>query len=143
MSNVKSVKVVRLDSQLEAFGYLASFVFFVITHPFAPVSLLTIGVLAGNAYSIQDYFRSDKAKVEIAKPIGDNRGFSIMSEAIAQEKKPNQIIIDNKLYGYFDPDVTCWKVIGKPTILVHQWSTGATFNVETDALEPARMKSLK
>jgi hypothetical protein len=144
MSNVKSVKVVRLDSQLAAFGYLCSYAFFVITHPLTPVSLLTIGLLGYNGFSLSKYFTSEQAKVEVAKPLTENASFSLIPEAIAQEKpNPNGIYIGKKLYGYFDPDVECWKIAGKPLVLIHQKSTGSVFTVGVDALEPDRMKSFK
>jgi hypothetical protein len=138
MGNIKSVKVVRVDSQLIAFGHLASYVFYVITHPLTPISILTIGLLGWNGFSLGKYFTSEQAKVETAKPIGAS--FSLMPQSVAQVK--NEIRIGGKVYGYFDPDVEAWKLVGKPMLLVHQKSTGAIFTVAVDALEPQRMKSM-
>lgn len=139
MTKMKSVKVVRLDTQLDAFAYLCSYVFFVITHPFTPVSILTIGLLGFNGFSLGNYFTSEQAKVEVAKPIGAS--FSLMPQAVAQVK--NEIKIDGKVYGYFDPDVEAWKIVGKPVVLIHQKSTGAIFTVSVDALEAEQMSKFK
>jgi hypothetical protein len=142
MGNVKSVKVVRIDSQLIAFGHLASYVFYVLTHPLTPISLLTIGLMGWNGFSLGKYFTTEQAKVQKVEPLSDNRTISLMPEAIAGEKR-DSILIDGKLYGFSDPDVESWKLSGKPTILIHQRSTGAIFTVEVEALNPNRMKSYK
>lgn len=137
----KNVTLHRTDDQLEAFAFLASFAFFVITHLRSPISLVTIALLGFNVFSLQDYVRSDKAKIEIAQPLSENTSFSLMPEAIAQIK--NEIKIDGKLFGYFDPDVIAWKLVDKPVLLVHQKSSGAIFTVRVDALKSEQMKQYK
>lgn len=135
----KTVTLHRTDDSFEAFSYIASYAFFVLTHWRSPLTWVTGLALGINVFSLQDYLRSDKAKVEIAKPIG--AAISLIPQAIAQSK--NEIKIDGKLYGFFDPDVEAWKLVGKPTLLVHQKSTGVVFTVQADALEQERMKSFK
>jgi len=139
----KNVTLHRTEDQLEAFAYLASFAFFVLTHLRSPISLVTIALLGVNVFSIQDYVRSDKATVEVLKPVADNRPFSLMPEAMAQDKTKNQIVIDGKTYGTFDPEYECWKIAGKPAIAVHHKPSGNIFAVGSDLLETERVKSMK
>lgn len=146
MPRSKDFAIHKTDDQAEAFAYFASFVLFVLTHWRSPLTWVTGALLGVNVFSLQDYVRSDKVDVEVRKPLSANTSFSLMPEAFAQEKgkvKENAIVINKQLWGYFDPDFECWKLIDEPTVLVHQKSTGLVVGVATKKLQTEQMKSLK
>lgn len=107
-------------SAFEAMVWIASgMIFFLTKHPYKTIIALLF-MLSGPTYIVFDYFSSDRAKIELAKPIGENAiEFSLMPEAIASEGvKGDSILIHGKFYGYADPHVQTWKMLDKPVILL-------------------------
>lgn len=127
------IKFKECKTATKAIVMIASGVIFFLTkHPYKTIIAL-IFMLSGPTYIVFDYFSSDRAKVELAKPIGENVAtFSLMPEAVAATKDApkDSIIIDGKLYGWSDPGFKAWKILDQPVILLWDKDHGKVFKVE-------------
>jgi len=142
MTHLKTVKIERLDSQLQAFGHLASFIFYCITHPFKPVSVILWLVVSLNTYQAMDYLTSTKARIKLAEPVSQTTAFSLLPIAMA-EQPADSIKINGRVYGFKDPDYNVWKLRGKPTLLIHNIPANVIITVEVDALTTNQLRQYK
>lgn len=143
MSPQTGYTLLKTDDQIEALSWVASFLGFVFTHKFSPLSIAFYLAVGINVFSLTDYVSSDKAQIKIADPVSDNRPFSLMPEAVAQSNGELPIVIDKKVYGYYDPAYQVWKLADKPTLLVFHRPSGAVFTVSADALRKDKVQQFK
>lgn len=98
--------------------------FFLVKYPIPTIIILLIAFGSGG-YVLHDYINSKTVKVETAQPLKALNGSGsllniIMPEAYAQEKaKPNQIIVEGKVYGYYNQNYIVYVMEGKSAIFVY------------------------
>ena len=110
----------------EAINYIFIGVkFFLLKHTLKTLLVLML-MAVGPIYVGWDYFTSAKVKIEKALPLDEDTGwrFSIMPEAYASTgEKPNEIRIDGKLYGYYDPLFTVYVMQGRQKLFIYDKET--------------------
>ena len=140
----KSITLKQPESEFEAIGYFASAMFFWLTHPWKITSIVFLALFGFNAFSVYSNWTSDKAQIEVAKPIGETRqSFSLIPMAMASDSKADSIIINGKLWGFKDPNVDAWKVRGESAVLLHDKDHDVVVKARVDGLDHDRMKQLK
>jgi hypothetical protein len=94
-----------------------------------PVKTLVVFgmIVAAPGYIALQYFTTDRISVKDAAPI--NEVFSFQPRAFAGGGFP--IVINGKTYGYADTSVSCWKLIGEDTYLIHNHLTGEVRRIDT------------
>jgi hypothetical protein len=141
--NTRRATIRKYGSQLEAFAALASFVFYAITNCYRPVCLIFWAIVGVNIFSLQDYARSDKSTVKVATPASSqNLGFQLIPEAVAGSLG-DSIKVNGVFWGMRDPNFECWKIAGKPTILLYGRSEGKMFSIDAPGLSQSRLQKLK
>ena len=123
-----SVDIVMTEpkSRSEAVNFIfAGWKYFLFTRPIFTV-LITGYCLLGPLVLGGLYYASDRVKVTIAEPKEAKpiSSISIMPQAMANETMGgNPILIDGKLYGYYDDNFICYVVQGEPKIFVYDKGT--------------------
>jgi hypothetical protein len=119
------VTMTEPKTRSEAVNFMfAGWKYFLLTRPIITI-LATAYCLLGPLIAGGFYFASDKVKVTIAepkeaKPISN---ISIMPQAYAETTGGNPILIDGKLYGYYDDNFICYMVQGESKIFVYDKSS--------------------
>ena len=151
-------KIPKTYDGWEAWGFLLSALVYLIKHPTtygAPLVLL----LGGGIFNeVSHYSGIDIQIVSKAKPIdvGEDgsfnlppapRGFSLMPEALAQDKSrtwksPNAIVIDKQFFDFYDERYKLFKKEGKNEILVYHVPTksGVWWEAEAGMFDEEKYK---
>jgi len=111
-------------SRSEAVNFIfAGWKYFLFSRPIITV-VATAYCLLGPLVLGGLYYTSDKVKVTIAQPQEAKpiSSISIMPQAYAVEVGGNPILIDGKLYGYYDDNFICYMVQGESKIFVYDKS---------------------
>jgi hypothetical protein len=149
-ANEKSGGIPMPSDEGEAWAYITGgLVFFLRAHTFKTLIALAV-FFGGVVYVGFDYLdtRNKRPEVKAAEPIGGaavNMNFSIVPQVYAEEQQRVgiPIVINGQLYGYADPDVEAFKLLGKPAVLIHDKSSGAIVIVEAPDLSKDSFKQYK
>jgi hypothetical protein len=135
----KTEIIVEAQNIDEAMNYMfAGLKYFLKYH--TTKTIITLLVIAGSSlYVVFDYVTTTKAKVSDAAPIGSVITFHVQPTAMAAPMGGEPIIINNKVYGYYDPNIQVWKEVGSDRFLVYNRYTNELKWVEVQDLN----KSLK
>ena len=139
-----SITLKQPESEFEAIGYFAGAMYFWLTHPLKVTSLVFLGLFGFNAFSVYSNWTSDKAQIEVAKPIGEVSGvsFSLIPTAFASDKR-DSIIINGKLWGFRDSQIDAWKLSGEPAVLLHDKDHDVVIKARVDGFDHESMKQFK
>jgi len=130
-----NLKFVECKNDSEAIVSIVSgLVWFLRTHTKKTVIVLIV-LFGALGIILNDYLdaRQNKQTIDIAKPIGQTVSFSFMPEALAGTKG-DSIVINGQFYGMIDKDFDCWKIQGRPIVLLHAKSDDLVLSVEVPKL---------
>ena len=129
------VRLSKAKSPGEAMNYIfIGLKYFLIHHTFKTCIVLGI-MLSGPCYIAWQYYTSDMVKIKEAEPVEakpTSSIFSLIPMAYASEpiQTENRIIIDGKLYGYYDSNIQVWKLKDSDIFLLYDKTTNRIWNIE-------------